>query len=297
MKTLAFYNEKGGVGKSTFTIMMASWLKYKHGVNVGVADFNKRLEQYRKDEIKERTYKNLPVIDENKMWPIVTSDSKKITEMERSTHTPMASAFWLEEEIRNGRLQNLDVLFVDLPGAALGKEFLQMVTGQYIGLWIIPLDKELQAFRASIAVKNTLEKTNSTFAGFINFAQKYFRFEEQTLLMKSYMQAGLPVLPDIISASDRMKNISEPDIMRSTISVPNWDSKLFRGARDLGTENLFTDIARLLAKTPDLRGTPAYDMSFVSKLEKQAKGQNMRQLKGSSFPAFEIDTESNRQLT
>jgi len=107
------------------------------------------------------------------------------------------------------------------------------------------------------------------------------------------MEAGLPVLPDIISASDRMKNISEPDIMRSTISVPNWESKLFRGARDLGTENLFTDIARLLAKTPDFRGTPVYDMTFVSKLEKQAKGQNMRQLKGSSFPAFEIDTENN----
>ena len=51
MKTVSFYNEKGGVGKTTFSILYASWLKYKHGVDVAVVDLNNRIASYRKDEM------------------------------------------------------------------------------------------------------------------------------------------------------------------------------------------------------------------------------------------------------
>ena len=54
MKSLTFFNEKGGTGKSTFTMMYASWLQYIHGVRVTVVDFNERLEKYRNDEIEAR---------------------------------------------------------------------------------------------------------------------------------------------------------------------------------------------------------------------------------------------------
>lgn len=40
MKTLSFFNEKGGSGKSTFTLMMASWLRYKCGARVAVFDLD-----------------------------------------------------------------------------------------------------------------------------------------------------------------------------------------------------------------------------------------------------------------
>ena len=40
MKTITFFSEKGGVGKSTFSIMLASWLHHKMGVKVALADFN-----------------------------------------------------------------------------------------------------------------------------------------------------------------------------------------------------------------------------------------------------------------
>ena len=35
---ISFATQKGGVGKSTFTVFAASWLHHRHGVNVAVVD-------------------------------------------------------------------------------------------------------------------------------------------------------------------------------------------------------------------------------------------------------------------
>ena len=40
MKTLTFFNEKGGSGKTTFCLMMASWLRYRCGYRVAVIDLD-----------------------------------------------------------------------------------------------------------------------------------------------------------------------------------------------------------------------------------------------------------------
>jgi cellulose biosynthesis protein BcsQ len=65
MKTITFFSEKGGVGKSSFSIMYASWLS-KHGIDVALADFNHRISRYRESEIRARN----KFIEEN---PEVTS--------------------------------------------------------------------------------------------------------------------------------------------------------------------------------------------------------------------------------
>ena len=100
MKIIAFFNEKGGVGKSTFTLMYASQLKYKYGVKVGVADFNNRLTGYRKDEI--RTMRQAEDIDESiiaNAWPIVPVDRKAVAGY--GPNNP-GYALWLEKLIREG---------------------------------------------------------------------------------------------------------------------------------------------------------------------------------------------------
>ena len=35
---IAFASQKGGVGKSTLTVLAASWLHYLHGIRVAVVD-------------------------------------------------------------------------------------------------------------------------------------------------------------------------------------------------------------------------------------------------------------------
>lgn len=290
MKIISFYNEKGGVGKSTFTIMYASWLKYKHGIKVGVADFNNREETYRRDEIEEK--QDLGLLDRydlNNLWPIVTADRKAIKDIRDKRISPMPNAHWLESEIHNGQLKELDVLAVDLPGASSGREFIEFLISGIIGLYAIIFDRDPQTMRATMSVRNTIAKAgHGRCLGFINQAQSYVTMKEYDEIAGNLKKTGLPILPDIISYSERMKKISEPDIMRSTMEYPDWDNKRFEGSRDLGTENLFIDITRELVKTKDFKGTPSADLSFVNGLQKTLKGQERRQLIGSSFPEYEF---------
>lgn len=54
MKTLSFFNEKGGVGKSLHTVMFASWLQYAQGARVAVFDLEcpaPRLDGIRRREL------------------------------------------------------------------------------------------------------------------------------------------------------------------------------------------------------------------------------------------------------
>ena len=37
---IAFASQKGGVGKSTLTVLAASWLHYLHGIRVAVVDLS-----------------------------------------------------------------------------------------------------------------------------------------------------------------------------------------------------------------------------------------------------------------
>ena len=290
MKVLSFYNEKGGVGKSTFTIMYASWLKYQYGINVGVVDFNNREAIYRRDEIRQK--EALGIKDKNNLdnlWPIVNADRLAIFEMERQ-HSVSPNAQWLEGEIRNGSLKGLDVLLVDLPGATNGREFIELLVLEMVGLWCLVIDRDPQTLRAIFNVnKSIIKRKNQHWLGFINQAQTYVSMKEYEKMSKIYMEAGLKILPDIISFSERMKKISEPDIIRSTIEYPNWASDAFRGSRDLGTENLFIDITKELAKVPDFKGTKKTDLSFVDSLQKEF--QEKRQLLNSSFPEYQFPAE------
>lgn len=290
MKIISFFNEKGGVGKSTFTIMYASWLKYKHGINVGVADFNNREEVYRKDEIEEK--RDLGILDNydlNSLWPIVTADRKAILNIKNNKISPMPNAHWLENEIHNGQLKGLDVLIVDLPGASNGREFMEFLISKFIGLYAVIFDRDPQTMRATMTVRNAIAKSgHEHYLGFINQAQSYVAIREYEEVAGVLMSTGLPILPDIISYSERMKKISEPDIMRSTMEYPDWNNKKFEGSRDLGTENLFIDITRELMKVKDFKGTPVADLSFINDLQKTLKDQEKRQLIGSSFPEYEF---------
>lgn len=40
MKTLTFFNEKGGTGKTTFTVLFGSWLRYQQKESVSIMDFD-----------------------------------------------------------------------------------------------------------------------------------------------------------------------------------------------------------------------------------------------------------------
>ena len=289
MKIIAFFNEKGGVGKSTFTLMYASQLKYKYGVKVGVADFNNRLTGYRKDEI--RTMRQAEDIDESiiaNAWPIVPVDRKAVAGY--GPNNP-GYALWLEKLIREGEFKDMDVVIADLPGSVSGRELIHLVMYKMVNLVFVPFDKEQQAIEAAMAVKNFLRKVDGCrFCGFFNMVQTSFGSKSDYVdIMEVLERQKLPVLPDMVSFSERMKNFGKVDPMRSTFSYPDWNRPEYKGSRDLGIENLFIDITKEVNKAPDFRGTSKTYLSFVDNLQKDTSMQSLnRQLCGTSFPEYEV---------
>lgn len=289
MKTVIFYNEKGGVGKSSFTIMYASYLKYKYGVKVGVADYNFRINNYRQDEKAVR--KNAGTYDlvkDKELWPIVTAMPKDINTFPKAILHKYC--FWLQNQIDNGQLKGLDVILIDLPGSVAGGELRELLINHMISLCVIPTDRDAQTMRAAIETYNRVAGSGKVPSMvFINQVQSFVKFKEYEDIARELPQLDPPVkvLPDIISFSERMRKMTEVDLMRSTFEYPDWESKAFEGSKDLGIENLFIDVTRELVKVKDLKGTEPCELSFVKDLKKEF--QERRQLFGTAFPEYEFD--------
>lgn len=289
MKTITFFSEKGGVGKSSFSMMYASWLHYKHGVSVALADFNLKISAYRRAEIRYRedlmTRKgDVEPFDLKGAWPIVDCLPGKIDEL-RNRKTLYPYATWFERECGQGGLKGHDVVLCDFPGSLSGDEFIELCGLGLLGLVIIPTDRDHMTLSAMVSLHQMIPNTNHRV--FINKAQTGLRNirSKYIALAAKLIESGIPLLPDMISNSDRMTNIEKVDNIRSTFGYPDFSLPEYGKARDLGTENLFIDITRELAKTRDLKGTPMADLSFVNGMAKRDDG---RQLRGTPYPHLEI---------
>lgn len=292
MKTITFFSEKGGVGKSSFSIMYASWLKYKHGVNVALADFNNRISGYRKEEtyirgklIDTGAHPELKPFDEATAWPIVAPTMSDIHERGEISRMPFAS--WFDSEVHDGALQGYDVVLCDFPGSITGGEFIQLNGTKMLGLVVVPTEKDTMTMQSTLRLTRALVKMNVNHCVFLNKAELGLKNFRKTYLdlAKILTDQGMRMLPDIVSRSEKMTTIDKVDIIRSTFGFPDFDAPQYGKGKDLGIENLFIDVTRELALAPDLPGTPAAGLTFAAELHKKDDG---RQFRGSAFPQYEI---------
>lgn len=298
MKLITIFNEKGGVGKSSMGIMLASWLQYHLGFKVGVADFNERISQYRKNEItkrekldkelKENGKEPLPALDKENAWPIVTFGAKERLNWEKDFPKNMHTA-WLDEKIRNGEMKDRDFIILDFPGSLSGKEFLDFIAREKLNYVFIPTERDVMTISATIKTILIIKRSSKTpyavffnkvNAGLSNVKRQYVE------LAKNMMNKGYKVLPDMVAFSDKISTIDKPDLLRSTFYYPDFNNPEYGKSKDLGTVNLFIDMMREIRKTDDYPGTAPVDMSIVDTLVKTNDG---KQFNGSSFPEYEIN--------
>ncbi len=295
MKTITFFSEKGGVGKSTFAIMYASWLKYKHGVNVALADFNFRIDAYRADEISERKklIKNNPEIkpfDIAAAWPIITAETKQINEIkDRYGREVNAYVEWFREKTYNYEgLKKYDIVICDFPGALTGGEYAGLAGAGFLNLTVMPVERDAMTLKATEKIHTALDKLAVNHCMFLTKARL-----ELVNLRKPYMQLAndllnklrWPLLPDIVSYSERIRSLEKVENIRSTFGFPNFEASEWGNSKDLGIENLFIDITKELDKTADLPKTKDANLDFVYGLKKVDDGRNIH---GTKFPEYEI---------
>jgi len=299
MKTIAFFSEKGGVGKSTFTIMYASWLKYRHGINCAVFDFDLRMNEYREREIRARGSMGLPVTPADKRWPIFECEPKRIEEITKSGISNVPYVVWFRETIKKSAAADTQVAILDFPGALGCRPFNNFLCGNLLGLTCIPVDRDEQTLIATMSLIEHIKKypSNPNAVGIITNVSHLVSPSRYSRVAKIISNQGLPVLPDIISFSERVKELHRDTIMRSTLRYPDWNDKAFEGSGDLGFDNLFTDVTRELDKTNDITLTAKADLSFVHGLKKTPNPK--RQLSGTAFPEYEVTSayeDNNGQI-
>lgn len=288
MKTITFFSEKGGVGKTSFAMMYASWLHSQFGVKVALADFNDRVAGYRRKEIIKRnkmieTHPELGLqpFDEKKAWPILTCKNGDIEKAKRDFGPNVPHAKWFQNEVENGALRGMEIVVCDFPGSMSGKEYQNMFNMDLLCLTVIPVEKDEMTIQSTLKLNYGIRSGNR--CAFVTKAQVNMRNIKGSYykLAKLMRDQGVPMLPDLISYSERMKSMDKVDNIRSTFGIPDFGS-----SKDLGIINLFTDVSKLLARSADIRGTEPYAMSFAEGLKKNPDPD--RQFKPSSFPEFDM---------
>ncbi len=289
MKTMTFFNEKGGVGKSTFATLYASWL-HSHEKKVAVIDYDLRLEEYRNAEVAYMKEHDIPYKESlENAWKIITADRHAIIKLNRQSlpgyHT------WTKEILKR-TLKDYDVVIFDLPGTMDMSGPLQLLTKpDLIGLVVVPFDRDSTTMQTTAYTIHTLLQPNGfNVISFLNQVQSYINKEVYWNIMDTFKDFKIRILPDMIAYSERMKKIGEYSSVRSTLFYPDWNQDCFKGTRDMGLENLFIDITKELKKIPAFKDTDEPDLSFIDTLEKGTTTQDLnRQLVGTMFPEYELE--------
>ena len=145
---VAFSNQKGGVGKSTVTAVLASYFNYVKGLNVAVVDCD--YPQFSLDKLRGRDLKNLEKSEyhqrlfcrqfENssrKAYPIVTSTPEEAAKIP-------------------GRLEgDYDLIFFDLPGTVNPRGVFESVMN--MDFIFTPIVKDRMVMQSSLSFVSTVQ--------------------------------------------------------------------------------------------------------------------------------------------
>ena len=223
---IAFSSQKGGVGKSTFTTLVASTMHYRLGYNVAVfdADFPQHslvkmkardLAMVMENEtLKKLAYRQFTTINK-KAYPILQHKADNVLE---AAHEFAAAA-----------AVPIDVVFFDLPGTVNTPGILKALAGMHHVFTPITADRVVMESTLIFTqlLQDVIMKKGETSIKTINLFWNQVDGRESTPLYGVYHQLieqlGLPLMQSQIKSSTRFRKESEADsrtVFRSTLMPP-----------------------------------------------------------------------------
>lgn len=224
---IAFSSQKGGVGKSTFTTLVASTMHYRLGYNIAVfdADFpqhslmkmkSRDLAMVMENEaLKKLAYKQFTTINK-KAYPIMQHKADSLLE---AVH-----------EFVNDSSVPVDVVFFDLPGTVNTPGILKALAGMHHIFTPITADRVVMESTLIFTqlLQDVIMKKGETSIETINLFWNQVDGRESTPLYKVYNQLieqlGLSLMQSKIKSSTRFRKESEVDsktVFRSTLMPPD----------------------------------------------------------------------------
>ena len=250
IKTISFYNEKGGIGKTSFSILYASWLRYKHNVKVTVIDLNNRIELYRNFELN-----NTPEqFEEKDRWPIISLHLKDIQALvQRGEKHPYA--LWLARKIAETRENQ--VIIIDYPPQH-NSGFIESLAYGLIDLTVIPIDYDPMTIQSTRRLVNSLENNKISYRTFINKAQYSKRKHDLDILNTFNTPNSTPLCK--IGDYPSLRETS----FRSTLFYP----KRKPGREGIpGQHNLYDSLENLFIKVTKELKKSTTALSFIDNID------------------------------
>lgn len=224
---IAFSSQKGGVGKSTFTALVASTLHYRLGYNVAVfdADFPQHslikmkardLAMVMENEtLKKLAYRQFTAINK-KAYPILQHKAEGVLEA--------------AQEFVDISSLAVDVVFFDLPGTVNTPGILKALAGMHHIFTPITADRLVMESTLIFTqlLQDVIMKKGETNIQTINLFWNQVDGRESTPLYGVYNQLieqlGLPLMQSQVKSSARFRKESEADsrtVFRSTLIPPD----------------------------------------------------------------------------
>jgi cellulose biosynthesis protein BcsQ len=224
---IAFSSQKGGVGKSTFTTLVASTLHYRLGYNVAVfdADFpqhslmkmkSRDLAMIMENEhLKRLAYKQFTTINK-KAYPIMQHKAESVLEA--------------AQEFLNASSIAVDVVFFDLPGTVNTPGILKALAGMHHIFTPITADRVVMESTLIFTqlLQDVIMKKGETSIETINLFWNQVDGRESTPLYEIYNklieQLGLSLMESQIKNSSRFRKEGEENsktVFRSTVMPPD----------------------------------------------------------------------------
>ena len=214
MRTISFFSAKGGTGKTTFNMLLASWLKYEKGLRAAVLDFDSpefNLSYTRKRELKYLQDKGLTP-DEKQLYPILEIEdyeSRKSLQVVRNLMIDAAGS--------------LDVLILDFGGSFNdGDPVLDLVQAGLVDLIVIPLEMDGMILSSGKSLASVLEQLGQKTLLFFNKVHGKEKPQLYVELERWLAEAGLTVSTHRIKNTVKLRRDADngSNFLRSTVSFP-----------------------------------------------------------------------------
>ena len=237
MKRITIYNEKGGVGKTTVTAMLASFLAYREGRRVCVADFD-----YPSYHMMDLRRSDIEILRDPKsplsLW--MAANPSPAPRFDIFRLPPAAGGHFQPEDIfaflDSVFSVDYDYILYDFPGRFSSDEPVSFVAGAgLIDYVAIPIDTDIQSRRSALVVADAFKREGiplSLFWNRVSLSEAQgsgLRFQRGAA---PFTERGMDVMEESLRDIRKISRPpSEMAFIRSTICFPEryvnrWNSAI-----------------------------------------------------------------------
>lgn len=240
---MAYATQKGGVGKTTFTVLTASYLHYVKGFNVLVVDCD--YPQHSIDRMREREIETVSSDPQLK-----TFAWKQFSKMDKKAYTILKasaeSAEEIVEEFLNETNETIDIVLFDIPGTVNTSGMYKLLS--VLDVFFVPISADRVVLESSLnfakAISEMIKKIpKKKLYLFWNMVDKREKTELYDVYSKGITKLGLTLLETRVPDTKRYRKEllrSGQRPFRSTLFPP--DKQMAKGSyiRELINEILKT---------------------------------------------------------